>query len=403
MSIDRPNKKWRVRYRGFKTQSFTRKADAEAHQEKIKRAKETGRVDLFDADLQPLDALAAEYMGAEASNLSAKTFGTYLDLWAAHVDGRVRAKTAAKAAAAWQHRIATMTLRELRVREIEKWKAERLAAGAGPHAIRKTMALMQTILDRAVRDEAIASNPVRLVKKPSGKRTGRPRVVTPETVERIRANLDETGAMMVSLLAYSGMRPGEARALRWKHIGKQSINIEDGTNPDGTVKATKTEHMRTVRLLDPLVSDLSAWRSIQQPKDDEALLFPRASGGAWTEADWRNFARRKFSGAATRAGAKIGRPYDLRHSAASLWLHEGINPVQIAAWLGHNAQTLLTDYAHVIAELDPDERTSAAATIVEARKTVARDTSSTHSGVQRRATESNSKTRKSSKRAKSAA
>jgi hypothetical protein len=32
----------------------------------------------------------------------------------------------------------------------------------------------------------------------------------------------------------------------------------------------------------------------------------------------------------------IGNPYDLRHSAASLWLHEGTNAVQVASWMGQS-------------------------------------------------------------------
>jgi integrase len=68
------------------------------------------------------------------------------------------------------------------------------------------------------------------------------------------------------------------------------------------------------------------------------------------------------------AGAKIENPYDLRHSGASLWLHEGINPVQVAAWMGHKLSMLSSTYAHVIAELDPKDRKAAAKVIDAARR-----------------------------------
>ena len=45
-------------------------------------------------------------------------------------------------------------------------------------------------------------------------------------------------------------------------------------------------------------------------------------------------------------------PYDLRHSFASLLIHEGKHSiVQIAEWMGHSPATLLAHYAHVIADV----------------------------------------------------
>ena len=82
---------------------------------------------------------------------------------------------------------------------------------------------------------------------------------------------------------------------------------------------------------------------------------------------------------------------NLRHSAASLWLHEGVNPVQIAAWLGHNVSKTLKTYAHVLAEFDPTDRTPASDVIETARKAVAQDTSRTHRRVQRRPRQSKAK------------
>ncbi len=76
-----------------------------------------------------------------------------------------------------------------------------------------------------------------------------------------------------------------------------------------------------------------------------------------------------FEPARKAAGLKDGlRPYDLRHSAASLWLHEGRSVVEVAAWLGHAPTMTLDTYAHLIAELDPDdERRTAEEEITRAR------------------------------------
>jgi integrase len=83
--------------------------------------------------------------------------------------------------------------------------------------------------------------------------------------------------------------------------------------------------------------------------------------------DWRNWHKRAFKAAVVSAKAKIEKAYDLRHSAASLWLHEGINETQVAAWMGHSLSMLSATYTHVIAELDPADRKPAAEVITEAR------------------------------------
>jgi len=62
-----------------------------------------------------------------------------------------------------------------------------------------------------------------------------------------------------------------------------------------------------------------------------------------------------------------GRPYDLRHSFASLLLHEGHSVIYVARQLRHDARLTLSTYGHVIDELDDVPRIDAEAAIAEAR------------------------------------
>ena len=50
----------------------------------------------------------------------------------------------------------------------------------------------------------------RVVDKPRQPPTRRPEPLPPETVERIRAQLSQRDAAMISVLAYAGLRPEEA-------------------------------------------------------------------------------------------------------------------------------------------------------------------------------------------------
>ena len=61
-------------------------------------------------------------------------------------------------------------------------------------------------------------------------------------------------ATLVSVLAYAGLRPGEALALTWADVGERTILVERSIAL-GEVKETKTRTTRSVRLLAPLKND----------------------------------------------------------------------------------------------------------------------------------------------------
>ena len=67
--------------------------------------------------------------------------------------------------------------------------------------------------------------------------------------------------------------------------------------------------------------------------------------------DYRNWRRRHFKATADAVGLAGLRPYDLRHSFASLLLAEQSNPAEVAAQFGHSLLVLFSTYAHVIEDL----------------------------------------------------
>ncbi len=64
----------------------------------------------------------------------------------------------------------------------------------------------------------------------------------------------------------------------------------------------------------------------------------------------------------------VPRPYDLRHSFASLLLAEGRQPLYVARQLGHSLAVLLDTYAHLIEEHADEERIDAETEIANARQ-----------------------------------
>jgi integrase len=204
-------------------------------------------------------------------------------------------------------RLGAIELRRLSPAVIESFQAELRREGVGNPTIIKTLTLLQGMLQRAVVWGRIPSNPVAPIKKPAQKRARWVKAIPPATVEAIRRSLlsrrRRRDATLVSVLAYAGLRPGEALALRWGDIGERTILV-DRAVALGDVKGTKTGKSRSVRLLAPLAADLAEWRLACGRPDDDALVFPRKDGRVWTEQDWRNWRQRVFAPPCDRGRAR---------------------------------------------------------------------------------------------------
>jgi integrase len=162
----------------------------------------------------------------------------------------------------------------------------------------------------------------------------------------------------VSVLAHAGLRPGELRAVRWRHVGERTLLVD----------AEKTGTRRSVRLLAPLRADLLDWRAAADGRGGDDLVFPAADGDEWSANAFEKWRRRVFTPALRSIGVERGRPYDLRHSFASLLLHKGRSVIYVARQLGHGAELTMRTYGHVIEELEDRPQLPAEDAIHEARK-----------------------------------
>lgn len=387
---------WRVRWRDdedrLRSRTFDRKRDADDFDADLRRRRRLGSLAELDAGTETLDEYVVQtWIPIHAHTLSPKTRLTYSRFYDRNISPY----------------LGGVALRSFSVELIGRWQSDRLAAGAGAVSIRQSLGLLGNILQRAHEGGRITSNPARLVRKAKAPRRAEVKPFAPATVEAIRAQMKPRDAMLVSLLAYAGLRPGEALALRWSDIRDHTILVERAVSM-GAVKPTKTTQSRTVRLLDPLAHDLAEWRMrCGRPKDSE-LVIPDSHSGPWSEEAFKSWGRRTFATALSnvlggdepdpiakrcpacgvlagkpcrtpkrktaprphveRTRLKVdGRPYDLRHSFASLLLHEGRSVIYVARQLGHGAQLTLSTYGHVIDELEDAPSLDAEAAIRAAR------------------------------------
>ncbi|WP_272478123.1 relaxase domain-containing protein [Baekduia alba] len=135
----------------------------------------------------------------------------------------------------------------------------------------------------------------------------------------------------------------------------------------GAEDDTKATQHRTVRLLSPLKTDLAEWRLASGRPHGEALVFPGQTGALWSVAAYQSWRRRSFGSARVAVDNLKTTPYAMRHSFASLLLHEGRSVIYVARQLGHDARLTLTRYGHVIDELEDQPRIDAEEAIRQAR------------------------------------
>jgi integrase len=359
-----------VRYRDatgrMRSKSFRRQRDAERFDLKIKDAKQTGMLASLDGGTETLDDyVTCTWIPVHVAPLAAKTSRRYAQLYDRHITN---------ALGAYQ-------LREITAEIIGRWQADELRQpGAPVDQIRKAHTMLGSILQRALEAGRIVSNPQRLVRKAAPPATREVRPLAPAAVEAIRTALRagagrddpstrgdvrwlrDRDAVMVSLLAYAGLRPQEMRALCWAHVLERTLVIH--------APKTRRYHTqpRSVRLLAPLAHDLREWRLASGRPDPGAPVIPLLDGGQMTETAFESWRGGPWTAALDAVGVPYQRPYDLRHSFASLLLHEGRSVIYVARQLGHGADLTMRTYGHVIEELEDAPRISAENAIQAARR-----------------------------------
>ena len=235
-------------------------------------------------------------------------------------------------------------LNQVTVAVLRGWQAALIKDGVSPGTIHKCRTFLSSVLRHAAESEAIPGNPLSLVRAPKARPKDAVVPLSPITVERIRAAMmnpprrhvqpskagqrkrkayelappgtpqtRQRDALIVSLLAYSGIRPGELRALRLADVQANTILVQRAANPDGTVKATKSQRRRPVRLLSPLAHDLREYRLAIGRPSATRLVLVADDANPWDKTAWQIWRNDRWAPACRAAGLdEVPRPYDLR-------------------------------------------------------------------------------------------
>ena len=198
----------------------------------------------------------------------------------------------------------------------------------------------------------IARNPADLVQLP--RKQGREMCAfSPEEARRfLTAAREDPWFAVFSLLLDTGLRPGEALALKWSDVDLVDRQLTVRRTLTRAAQGWRFEEPKTlgsrrsVPFTSPLQSVLVAHRDTQDT-NPHSLVFV-GEGGEPLHAN--NLGRRNLPRILERAGLAEGfRLYDLRHTCATLMLLAGVHPKVVSERLGHASVKITLDtYSHVL-------------------------------------------------------
>lgn len=227
---------------------------------------------------------------------------------------------------------------DVRFSDVQAWVS---GIDGGATKVIRAYGVLAAILDTAVRDRRILTNPARGVNLPR-KVSKEQRYLSHLQLQTLAqaAGPHET---LILLLGYTGLRWGEATGLRVRDVDhvRRRINISVNAVEVGgeiVVGTPKTHKRRSVAFPAFLSEALSAGARGKEP---DQLLFSDAAGSHLNRATRGE--RSWFKSSLVKSGLEPMTLHDLRHTAASLAISSGANVKAVQRMLGHASAAMTLD------------------------------------------------------------
>jgi integrase len=335
----------------------------------------------------------ASWLTLKAKTLRPRAFASYEQTIAEHLEPG----------------IGKLPLAKLTPQQLAAWFARHQSAGASARTIRYARAVLRAALNQALRWGLVSRNAAALVEPPRYQ----PKEIQPLTPEQARELLkaveEHRLEALISVGVALGLRLGEALGLKWQHVNldRGTISIVQALERSGgdralrkklnqerralikerqesTDRARRRELATAIKSVREKLKPVRATLRFSEPKSVKSrrtITLPDvvttalrqhrirqkkerlAAGGDWRESglvfttpigtalDARNV-HREFKAVLKNAELPSVRYHDLRHTAATLLLAQGVDPRTIMETLGHSQISLtLNTYSHVVPAL----------------------------------------------------
>lgn len=230
-------------------------------------------------------------------------------------------------------------LSDIRQQDVAGWLAGLRAEGLAPATIEKTRVIMNRSFQLGAQWEIPGAdrNPVKAVPRIKFA-NARETYVNAEEAARLIAAAEKSRnkqlAAIIRLLLLLGMRVSELLSMRWENVDTEKRTI--------FIPTSKTGRSRRLPLPQAAIDVIDAL-----PKPDGAIyLFPNPRNPK------KHLTTIKHGWQAARgaAGLESLRIHDLRHSAASAWINNGVGLATVGKLLGHADLASTSRYSHLADE-----------------------------------------------------
>jgi integrase len=253
--------------------------------------------------------------------------------------------------------IGQTSLAKLRPSDVEKLILALRSAKLSDSTIRQVYTVLRLGLDGAVRDGLLARNPATSVQRPGVARKEAAHLDPQRVTQLLAAAESSRYHTALVLIATTGLRRGEALALRWSDVDLDAgvLRVRETVQRIGGKLSTgevKTDRSRRTIPLSPAMVALLRQRRVTQ------LEERMRAANQWAETDLvfttelgrvvepRNLLR-VVEAAAKRIGLDGVGAHTLRHSAATAWLEAGMHIKQVSDLLGRSSVAMTGDvYGH---------------------------------------------------------
>lgn len=225
-------------------------------------------------------------------------------------------------------------------------QVERLSAST----VRKNVFALRRMMQAAVRQGLIKSNPADEISLPSA-RCAEQRFLTKEEITRLSENIKPRYRAMVLVAAFGGLRFGELCALRRKDVDPMRSTVRvtqtlmDVNNRVSFGPPKTKASVRTVTIPRSIMTELVRHMDEYTVRESDGLVFTFKNGNPIRRA-W--FRTRTWLPALTAADLEGVRFHDLRHTFVSLWVSLGRNAKEVSKVAGHSSVAFTLDrYGHL--------------------------------------------------------
>jgi integrase len=280
----------------------------------------------------------------------------WADRWLAAVAPQLKHKTQASYRSLIRSQIVPVLgdreLTSLRPITVTEWVASMRTKGLSASRIRQAYRVLSQLMTAAVDNGLITQSPCRGVRLPRMPQT-EPHIVTPDEARRIIQGARPPHDLLIALLAFAGLRVGEAFAMRRGDVdeaGGLVLVDENLSEANGSLvfDTPKSHQKRLIRIAPSLIKRLAAYLETLPPGED-VLLFTTPAGKPLRYNQWR---KAYFDPAVAAAGLTDVTPHDLRASHGT-WVADKYGVMTAARRLGHsNASVTTRHYARPVAGRD---------------------------------------------------